>query len=125
MNLSMKIFDLSNNDEIIEKIREMTTFHEAFIKKIKTSNIFIKKESRKEYNQKPYEDIKVINLKQKDFNLKCLKEIIENNKFPVLINIKSGKISFYESTDYIEHFYIGEQAKNQNNPYIRFVYGQK
>ena len=85
----------------------------------------ISKVERKEYNQKPYEDIKVINLKQKDFNLKCLKEIIENNKFPVLINIKSGKISFYESTDYIEHIYIGEQAKNQNNPYIRFVYGQK
>lgn len=125
MKLELKIFDLSDEKTFFKKLKEMTKFHGATVGKIKTTNIFITKKSRQEYNQQPCQDIKVINLKEKDFQIDKIKEIIKINKNPILINSKSGKWAFYESTDYLEQIYTGEQAKNQENPYVRMVCGKE
>jgi hypothetical protein len=123
MKLELKIFDLTNDENLIEKLNEMTQFHGAIINGKKTSFISTTENSRRNYNQKPYQKIKKIILKDKEFDIKHIRKIMENHEEPVLIDYIKGKLALFNSSNHETHFYIGEQAKYQNNPYIRLVYG--
>ncbi|SRR6056297_2975802 len=125
MELEAKIFDLTDDKNLMEKLIEMTQFHGAKINDKKTSFISVTEDSRKNYNQKPYQKIKKITLKDKEFDINHIKEILENNKEPVLIDYVKGKLALFSSSNHKTHFYIGEQAKYQHNPYIRLVYGSE
>ena len=48
MKLELKVFDLSDEKTFFKKLKEMTKFHGAKVGKIKTTNIFITKNSRQE-----------------------------------------------------------------------------
>jgi hypothetical protein len=125
MTLEIKIFDLSKDKNFLEKLNEMTFFHGAKINGKKTSFISTTENSRKNYNQKPYQNIKKIILKNKTFDIQQIREILKNHEEPVLINYVGEKLALFHSSNYKKHFYTGEKAKNQDNPFIRKVYGNE
>jgi hypothetical protein len=125
MGLEAKIFDLSKDENLIEKLKEMTFFHGAKINGKKTSFISTTENSRKKYNQKPYQKIKKITLKNKKFDIEHMRKILENHPEPVLIDYIKGELALFHSSNHETHFYTGEQAKYHNNPYIRIVYGNE